>query len=78
MKKYTAPLLALTLTLAAAVSARAAGTLDIYWTDMEGGAGTLIVTPAGESVLIDTGNPSRRAKRTPAPSAFTRRPSPRG
>jgi beta-lactamase superfamily II metal-dependent hydrolase len=59
MNKYAAPLLALTITLAAAVSARAAGTLDIYWTDMEGGAGTLIVTPAGESVLIDTGNPSR-------------------
>ena len=59
MKKYTAPLLALILTLAAAVAARAAGTLDIYWTDTEGGVGTLIVTPAGESVLIDTGNPSR-------------------
>ena len=59
MKKYAAPLLALTLTLAAAVSARAAGTLDIYWIDMEGGAGTLIVTPAGESILVDTGNPSR-------------------
>ena len=59
MNKYAAPFLALTLTLATAVSARAAGTLDIYWTDTEGGAGTLIVTPPGESVLIDTGNPSR-------------------
>jgi beta-lactamase superfamily II metal-dependent hydrolase len=59
MKKHTAPLLALTLTLAAAVTARAAGTLDFYWIDMEGGAGTLIVTPAGESILVDTGNPSR-------------------
>lgn len=36
------------------------GTLDIYWTDVEGGAATLIVTPAGESVLIDTGNPGGR------------------
>ena len=31
-------------------------TLDIYVTDVEGGNGTLFVTPAGESVLIDTGN----------------------
>lgn len=34
--------------------------LDIYWIDVEGGAATLIVTPAGESVLIDTGNPGFR------------------
>ena len=31
------------------------GTLDIYWIDVEGGASTLIVTPAGESVLMDAG-----------------------
>ena len=36
------------------------GRLDIYWVDAEGGAATLVVTPAGESVLIDTGNPGRR------------------
>ncbi len=36
------------------------GALDIYWTDVEGGAATLIVTPAGESILIDTGNPGER------------------
>jgi len=34
--------------------------LDIYWIDVEGGAATLLVTPAGETVLIDTGNPGRR------------------
>ncbi|MDP6445300.1 MAG: MBL fold metallo-hydrolase [Pirellulaceae bacterium] len=34
--------------------------LDVYWVDVEGGAATLIVTPAGESILIDTGNPGRR------------------
>lgn len=34
--------------------------LDIYFVDTEGGAATLIVTPAGESVLIDTGNPGTR------------------
>ena len=36
------------------------GRLDIYWVDVEGGAATLIVTPAGESILIDTGNPGFR------------------
>jgi competence protein ComEC len=36
------------------------GTLDIYWIDSEGGGSTLLVTPAGESVLIDTGNPGVR------------------
>lgn len=35
-------------------------TLDFYWVDSEGGGSTLIVTPAGESVLIDTGNPGGR------------------
>src|SRR5262249_37879183 len=34
--------------------------LDIYFIDTEGGAGTLIVTPQGESVLIDCGNPGPR------------------
>ena len=35
-------------------------TLDIYWVDVEGGGGTLIVTPGGESNLIDSGNPGVR------------------
>ncbi|MCB1209653.1 MAG: MBL fold metallo-hydrolase [Verrucomicrobiales bacterium] len=34
--------------------------LDIYWIDSEGGGSTLIVTPLGESVLVDTGNPGGR------------------
>ena len=29
--------------------------LEIFYVDVEGGAATLIVTPAGESILIDTG-----------------------
>ena len=33
----------------------AAQTLDIYFIDVEGGAATLIVTPDGRSMLIDTG-----------------------
>ena len=36
------------------------GTLDIYWVDTEGGAATLVVTPAGESMLVDSGNPRGR------------------
>lgn len=35
-------------------------TLDIYWIDTEGGAATLIVTPSGQSLLADTGNPGDR------------------
>lgn len=55
MKKLLASLFALTLAVAARDK-----TLDIYWIDSEGGGSTLIVTPAGESVLIDTGNPGGR------------------
>jgi beta-lactamase superfamily II metal-dependent hydrolase len=33
----------------------AASTLDIYWIDVEGGAATLLVTQAGETVLMDAG-----------------------
>src|SRR3954452_4470608 len=29
--------------------------LTIYWVDVEGGGATLIVTPGGESILIDAG-----------------------
>src|ERR1700730_7906750 len=44
-------------------------TLDIYWIDVEGGGATLIVTPQGQSLLVDTGNPTpddRDAKRIAA------------
>ena len=42
-------------------SAQAQGpTLDIYFVDTEGGQATLIVTPAHESILIDSGNPGTR------------------
>jgi competence protein ComEC len=51
------------LLTAATLSAQNAA-LDIYWIDTEGGAATLIVTPAGQSLLADTGNPGDRdAKR---------------
>jgi competence protein ComEC len=42
---------------ASLVSAQPARTLDIYPVDVEGGAATLIVTPARESVLVDAGWP---------------------
>ncbi len=48
--------LAALLLPAAAIAAQPRNTLDIYVVDVEGGNGTLFVTPAGESVLIDTGN----------------------
>jgi competence protein ComEC len=38
----------------------AAPGLDVHYIDTEGGAATLLVTPAGESVLIDCGNPGKR------------------
>ena len=31
--------------------------LDIYFIDVEGGQATLIVSPSGESMLVDTGYP---------------------
>src|SRR5215469_13110311 len=31
--------------------------LDIYWIDTEGGGATLMVTPSGQAMLVDTGNP---------------------
>jgi len=51
------PRLSLIFALAlCAMSARAQSrTFDIYWIDVEGGAATLVVTPAGESMLVDTG-----------------------
>jgi len=58
--KFT-PLLVVLLLLGWTVRAdQVTRTLDVHWIDSEGGGSTLIVTPAGESVLIDTGNPGGR------------------
>ena len=58
------PCFLLWMILIAALTGRSAAaparTLDVYWVDSEGGGSTLIVTPAGESVLIDSGNPGGR------------------
>ena len=55
-------LLALLLLCCQTISASANATrgLEIYFVDTEGGAATLIVSPAGESTLIDNGNPGER------------------
>ena len=56
----------LALLAARAGGAVAADTLDIYFIDVEGGQSTLIVTPAGQSLLVDTGyagNGGRDAQR---------------
>jgi len=43
---------------ASAAQSRQSQSLNIYVIDVEGGNATLIVSPSGESLLIDTGNPS--------------------
>jgi competence protein ComEC len=43
--------------LCAQTSGAQSGNLQIVWTDVEGGAATLIVTPSGQSLLVDTGFP---------------------
>ena len=45
----------LILALLLALTLQEAKTLDIYFIDVEGGQSTLIVTPAGQAVLIDAG-----------------------
>src|SRR4026209_72170 len=59
-----AAIAALTLTAGAAFAQ--SGDLKITWIDVEGGAATLFVSPPGQSLLFDTGNPGngdRDAKR---------------
>jgi beta-lactamase superfamily II metal-dependent hydrolase len=63
MKIFRRPSFTALFILAAVAATHAdqkTGTLDFYWVDSEGGGSTLIVTPADESVLIDTGNPGGR------------------
>lgn len=58
MKKIVSTLLlALAIISAPSLTATSAKTLDIYIIDVEGGQATLVVTPIGESMLIDTGFP---------------------
>ena len=43
-------------------SVRAAGTLEVYFIDVEGGQATLFVSPSGESMLVDTGWPDAQGR----------------
>jgi beta-lactamase superfamily II metal-dependent hydrolase len=58
------PRIVLTVLLAAllASGASSARTLEIVFIDVEGGASTLIVTPAGQSLLIDAGYGGRQGR----------------
>jgi competence protein ComEC len=55
MKRPRCCLLLVLLLISSFSLARPAKPLQIYFIDVEGGQATLVVSPAGESVLIDTG-----------------------
>jgi beta-lactamase superfamily II metal-dependent hydrolase len=57
---FLAAFLAISLSSSTAAAKDPPRDLDITFIDVEGGAATLIVTPLGESVLIDCGNPGGR------------------
>src|SRR5689334_1549320 len=59
MRKLWLLVLALWMLNGVAAQAQPRG-LDFYFVDVEGGAATLVVTPSGESVLIDCGAPGSR------------------
>ncbi len=56
----TACLAALLCVVSRGAQAAGDGRLHLYWIDSEGGGSTLVVTPSGESVLLDAGNPGGR------------------
>jgi beta-lactamase superfamily II metal-dependent hydrolase len=58
--RYLASIVISLAVCSSALAGKADRRLEIYWIDVEGGAATLVVTPSGESVLIDTGNPGHR------------------
>ncbi len=55
LKSLTPCLLFVALTIGASPAFAQPRNLDIYWVDVEGGAATLVVSPSGESLLIDSG-----------------------
>ena len=54
--------LALTVWLAFAPAICSAQTLRLYFIDVEGGQATLVVTPSGQSLLVDTGWPAENMR----------------
>jgi beta-lactamase superfamily II metal-dependent hydrolase len=59
MRIAAASFIAISLATVAGAQSRAKA-LDIYFIDTEGGLAALYVSPTGESLLIDTGNPGSR------------------
>jgi beta-lactamase superfamily II metal-dependent hydrolase len=63
MRVLTAVLAAALCVALVSAQSRARTTLDLYLIDVEGGNAALLVSPAGESILIDTANGGAAAKR---------------
>ena len=57
MKQVASLLVAASIALSPRPAAAQRRALDIYFIDVEGGQATLVVTPGGETLLIDTGFP---------------------
>ena len=62
MARFLCPSLALIALLAAAVAMQAQKPLTIYMVDVEGGQSTLIVSPGGGTMLVDTGWPGNNGR----------------
>jgi beta-lactamase superfamily II metal-dependent hydrolase len=62
MKPVVAALALAALCAVGPAAAPGATTLDIYFIDVEGGQATLVVTPEGQSLLIDAGYPGFRGR----------------
>src|SRR5436190_10546042 len=60
MRAAIATMLCLTAGIVGLLGQTTTGTLNIYYIDTEGGQSTLFVGPAGESLLVDTGNAGDR------------------
>ena len=57
LKRIFLSLVTTTILFTGAATGAPPDTLDVYFIDVEGGQATLVVTPAGESLLIDAGFP---------------------
>src|SRR5436853_4154671 len=55
--RLSASLFSLALSFPLLSTAKTQPTLDIYFIDVEGGQATLVVSPSGQSMLVDTGWP---------------------
>ena len=60
MRTLSGLLLAAAIIVQSSTAQTPAKTLQIYYVDTEGGQATLFVTPSGESLLVDVGNPGGR------------------